>query len=281
MLSLAAASQASAKESLSLPTGWEEARIGYVNGVIVDTKYSILHHQLELTPDWRPVEWLSLGARLNIGQNVVGTVPVGADASVSDLLFTVASPGVTVPIAGIRAGGGVHLLLPTSRLSQRASLQVGVGPAVELARDFPLLHMLTLRYSARFAFTSYKYAEGPGTYPSLGSRNSWAVLAHGPSIEFKPIRSLCVSATLLSMTTFLRELPHSPYGQEPDPRFNQRSGLWFSASVDYRVVEAFAVGVGVGNDVFSVLPEAAQRYSAPRPIVVLVRLSLWPASIFD
>jgi hypothetical protein len=119
---------------------------------------------------------------------------------------------------------------------------------------------------------------GPTPFCDSGVRNISFALAHGPSLRFRPGSSVTLSGAVLWRTSFLYPLSPSPY-DEGGASF-QITGLWYSASVEWRAIAPVAVELGVDNDHFSVLPEATPA-SARLKAVFYVRLTVWPEAAVD
>ncbi|MGC4119375.1 MAG: hypothetical protein QM765_33375 [Myxococcales bacterium] len=273
----------SAKESLPWSTGLGETSVGYTHGPIPIGDDAVWVHQLEFNPRWRPTDWLELDARIHWEQGRFkapdSTEQVEWDGW-SDLLLTVSSPGVTVPVLGLRTGGGVQLLLPTSGSSQEATLVAGVGVMAQASRDFALLEGLELSYLVRYTENIHRYTTAQvcnAWFCETGRRNVARALAHGPSLKFRPWRSLTLSGSLLFTKAQL--YPFAPLPFDPGTRSLELDGLWCSASVSWRAAAPLSIEAGITSNSFSVLPEEVA--SARLDMVFFLRFTLYPVALVE
>jgi hypothetical protein len=274
------------------PSAWRNAGISY--GQFLDywsqgqASGVAWGHRLALEPEVDLGQWISISGRFSLEEDLKGTrngISVNQSIVLSDLLLTGATPGIVEPYSGILTGGGVLLLLPTSQASRDATLQAGIGPSLEVSRKFPLLEGLTIGYSARMVFTFFKYAEvatGDCGYYCTGTRNAWAVLAHGPSLQFKPLAALTISGAFLFGYSFLRALDGAALPGDVSSGLTTRTGYWFVASVEYQILECLGIGVSATSDGYDVLPETAVGATSSRAATRFsLTLTFRPASLFQ
>jgi hypothetical protein len=253
---------------------WRDTEIAYehhldIQGIGPSWTYG---HRLDLRPSWHFGYWLELKARLILDQGLSGNSTTDSSIHQSNLLLAAATPGVTEPYSGIQIGGGINFLLPTSQAAQDATMILGLGPAVEIKREFPFLRGISVGYSARLTYHLLKHASQSicsisGCLVGFFSTFAGARVAHGPALRIEAIRGLALEASFL-FAHALFFLPRSASLGGPEvspPRHSHDVISWqmYRVSIGYQVVDFLRVSAVVCNNDSDVLPESTMVLSDP------------------
>ena len=264
---LLSATGVAAKEELKSGNPWRGTEIGYEHGFSAhslsksaDQSYNPYYvHTLTLQPQWHVGEYLAFRAKLAIEQELsdADDTTYKNEVMLSDLNLEAVTPGVTEPFTGVRLGGGLRFVFPTSKVAQATTMRLAISPAISLSRKFPLLEGLVLGYGARFNFAFHQYTtaqqDAPGIAScsvddircgtNLGRRNAWGQLMHGPNLSLSPLSGLGVDLSFFFVNSFLYGLSDGGQYLNDEKDVNVRRAQFFTGSVSYEALDFLTVAL--------------------------------------
>lgn len=272
----AVAADASANADLGSPKNpWRGSSVGYEHSFAAigldkghDLSWNPAYvHTLTLMPQWHFEDLLVATAMLSIEQELTRSDWTKYDHQVylSDLSLLLApEKGWTEENTGIKVGGALRFIFPTSEMSQTQTLNLGVAPGLSLSRKFDVLKGLTLKYAGSFQLNWHRYTtaqyDGPriqgcastgscAVFQDTFTRNVNWMVAHGPSAVLGVVDKLQVGAEfsfrVAALYPMKDESPTDPTIPDPDTRYLQMFRLYAGYDLlDYLSLEAGALTFG-------------------------------------
>ncbi len=224
-------------------------------------------HRLNIRPQWSFGSQLYLRGNWDVGQELTTPDDLNRryEIVVGDPSVDVGLVGVKDPYAGIHVSGGLRMAAGLSKVSQAQTRFLTISPGVSVARTFPVMKGLSLRYDARYSerlhrYTTTQYEEATlaicdsrdlvacAEYAHSGVRNTKNDLLQSASLGFSPHERVSLSAQFLMHHGFLYPLTEdAQHGLSPEEGVNTRYAWGFNLGASVKLTRELSLSLGAST----------------------------------